>query len=228
MYLLKAKSLVHFTNHAQHATDFTFDLFRSAKNMRIILRERAHSGQTSQNARTLEAVQAGKVRIAERQVPVGVLFCRIDIGVPRAIHGLDPKVASLNLGKKDIFLVVLVVAGTVPEINIKDLRGQHFLVAIALVEPPHIGDQLVIDKGPFGVKKRAPRCNGIEAEQIKFPAHATMVTAFGFLKQGEVLAEFLWRCKGRPVDALEHLVFFVPPPICASHTGEFKGRDAAS
>ena len=118
------------------------------------------------------------------------------------------------------------MAGTVPEINIKDLWGQHFLVAIALVEPPHIGDQFIIDQGPFRVKKRAPRRNGIEAEQIKLPAHATMVTPLGFLKQCEMLAEFFGRGKGRPVDALEHLVFFVSPPIRASHAGEFKGRYA--
>ena len=77
------------------------------------------------------------------------------------------------------------------------------------------------------MEKRATGCNRIKAEQIELFAQATMVTPFGFLKQCKVLTEFLGRGKGRPIDALEHLVLFVSPPICTSHAGEFKRRDAA-
>ena len=76
------------------------------------------------------------------------------------------------------------------------------------------------------MKKWTPRRNWMKAKKIKFLSYTTMVTPLGFLKQGEMLAEFFGRGKGRPVDALEHLVFFVSPPIRASHAGELKGRYA--
>src|SRR3989338_2539572 len=52
-----------------------------------------------------------------------------------------------------------------------------------------------------------------------------MVSFLGLFQQPEMLAQRLLGRPGGPVDALEHLFFFVSPPVGAGNPGELEGAD---
>ena len=223
--LLEAEGAVHLVDHPQDRPDFAFDLFRRAEDVGVVLRERPDARQAGQHARTLEAVQAGEVGIAQRQIAVRVFPGRIHVRVAGAIHRLDAEVAAFHLGEIDVFLVVLVMAGTLPDVDVENLRRDDLLIAVALVQIPDIGDEQVVHHGALGVEERAARRHRVEAEQVEFLAQPAVVAAFGFFDEGQVPAQFLGGGERRTVHPLQHLVVFVAAPVRAGHAGQLERRN---
>ena len=64
-----------------------------------------------------------------------------------------------------------------------------------------------------------------DGEKIQFPPQFAVVAPFGLFQQMEVLLQGFFRGKGRAINALEHLVAFVPPPVGAGQTRQLESRD---
>ena len=66
----------------------------------------------------------------------------------------------------------------------------------------------------------------VELEEIQFPAETAVVALFRLFEKPQMLRPAPpWRRKAGPVDALEHLVAFVAPPVGAGHVEELEGLD---
>ena len=78
------------------------------------------------------------------------------------------------------------MAGALPELDVEDLRRDHLVVAVALVEPADVGDQLVVDDRALRVEERAPRRDRVEAEEVELLAEPAMIAPLGFLEALQV------------------------------------------
>jgi hypothetical protein len=58
--------------------------------------------------------------------------------VSRAIHGLHRELALLRLGEEHVLLVVLPVAGFLPQRHVEDEGALHLLVAVLAVDAAHV------------------------------------------------------------------------------------------
>src|SRR6185436_323641 len=117
---------------------------------------------------------------------------------------------------------VLVVPRALPELDVGDLRSDDFAIAVALVEVTDEGDQRVVDECALRVKERTPRRDRMKAPEVELLADFAMVAPLGFLEELEVALEV---CLGRPcraVDALQHGVLLVAPPIGTGDAGELE------
>src|SRR6266498_5279439 len=108
-----------------------------------------------------------------------MLLRRVQKDMARTVHRFHAKISPFNIGEEDVFLIIFHVPRAMPELDIENLGSHHFLVAIALIQPTDIGDQLVVDKGALRMKERTARRKRMKAEQVQFFPQATMVTTLG-------------------------------------------------
>jgi len=109
----------------------------------------------------------------------------------RAVHGLHRHGPVVGLGEVHVLPVVVVVAGSLPELDVQNLRRQNLLVAELIVEAADVSDELVVDDGALGMEKGARGCFGMEAEEIEVAAEASVITALCLLKHRETGLQLL-------------------------------------
>ena len=66
-----------------------------------------------------------------------------------------------------------------------------------------------------------------DAEKAQLPAQAAVVPALGLFQELQVLLQFLGGGKGGAVDALQHGLALVPPPVGPGGGGELEGLQQA-
>ena len=194
--------------------------------MGVILGELPNAGQAVQDARLLVAVHGPQFEVAKRQVPIAADLRFVDHHVGEAVHGLDPIALIIHLGEIHGFLVVVHVARTDPHMIPEDLRPQDDIVApleMLFAFP-------VLDDGSehrtLGVPDDEPRSHLlVDLEEIQLLAEPPVVAPLGLLDEDEILLHLLGCRKSRPVDALEHLVVLVAPPVGAGHVEQLEGLD---
>jgi len=194
--------------------------------MGVVLRELPHAGQAVQHARLLVAVDGAQLEVPQGQVPVAADLRFVDHHVREAVHGLDPVALVLHLGEVHGFLVVVHVARADPHVVPQDLRSQDNVVApleMLLALP-------VLDDGaqhrPLGVPDDESGAHLlVDLKEVQLPAELAVIAALGLLDEGEVLLHLFGCREPRPVNALEHLVVLVAPPVGARHVEELEGLD---
>ena len=92
---------------------------------------------------------------------------------------------------------------------------------------PPKGQQLVAQNHSFRMEKREARAFRLEAEQIKFFAQFTMITAFRFRQHEQVVIQFFLAAEGGTVDTLQHFIFFIAAPVGARDAHQFERFDLA-
>ena len=109
---------------------FFLDLFRSAKNMRVVERHAADATETAEDARTLVAVHRAEFGDSHGQVAVTVFFGFVNENVMRAIHRPQHQLLGFQVHRgKHVFVVVRPVSGTDVEVNLREVRSVNMLVA---------------------------------------------------------------------------------------------------
>ena len=77
---------------------------------RVVLSEVANAQQAVQRAARLVAMQQPGLRVAHRQIAVGVRLQQIQLAVTRAVHRLERHLPVLGLGDEHVVVVLVPVA----------------------------------------------------------------------------------------------------------------------
>lgn len=109
-------------------------LIGRTEHMRVILLEATHTRQTSQRTACFVAMQHTKVGHTNRQLAVGTIAMRKHQAVTGAVHRLQCKLFLLHIKGEHVLLVVLPVAGLLPQLDIVDVgRDDLFIAKVAIL-----------------------------------------------------------------------------------------------
>jgi len=186
-----------------------------AENVSIVLSERPDAHDPVQGSGRFVAVAGAELPIAKRQVAVAVQRLVIDLDVSRAVHGLDGVVALLRFGRKHMLTVVLPMARLLPQAPIQYLRAANLQITVFAVGAAHVLLYLLPDRPALGMPENHSRSLFLEVEEIELRAEPAVIALLGFLDHPEISVLVLFVRPGRSVDALEHLVPGVSPPVGA-------------
>ena len=121
---------VGVTDHANDAANLVVHLLGRAEDVRVVLAKRSHAGQPVHGAGPLVAVQSAEIREPHRQIAIRAKIFAVDEAVRRTVHRLHGEVATFDLREVHVVLVVIVVARTVPQIALENLRRDDLVVAV--------------------------------------------------------------------------------------------------
>lgn len=103
-------------------------LRRHTEYVRVVLDKTPHARQARQRTARLISVQDTELSHTDRQLLVAAIATVKDETVSRTVHGLQRPLLLLDGESKHVVLVVLPVAGRLPEFGIGHIRGDDFLV----------------------------------------------------------------------------------------------------
>ncbi|MDF9793714.1 hypothetical protein M2440_004415 [Methylorubrum extorquens] len=152
-----------------------------------------------------------------------------DLHVAGAVHRLQGEPALVlgllagGLGREHVLAVPAPVAGGLPQRFVEDLRRVH-LGVVALQAAAHIGDQLLEDRPALGVPEHDARPLLLEVEEIHLLAQPPVIAALGLLQPVQVGVEIGLGGPGCAVDARQHRVVGIAPPIGARDLHQLEGR----
>ena len=195
--------------------------------MGVVLRERPHAGEAVRHAGALEAVQASEVGVAYRQLAVGVEVRGVQERGGRAVHRLDGELLLVRVGEVHVLVVVVVVAGALPEGGVEHLRGDDLLVAVTFVEASHVGGERVVERRAAREEERARGGDGVEEEEAQLLPEPAVVAPTGLLQPFQVRLQRVLGLPRGAVDALQHLVALVAAPVRARDGHELERGDLA-
>ena len=217
LHVLEAEVLVDLQGLAMEVGDFRLHLVRGAEDVAVVLGEAAHAQDAVQRARGFVAVAGAELAVADGQVAVAVQALVEHLHVARAVHRLERVGALLGLGEEHVLLVVVPVAGLLPQGNVEDLRAAHFLVARAAVDAAHVLLHHLPQLPALGMPEHQARRFFLQVEELELAGDLAVVALLGFLQLREVGLEVLVVEPGGAVDAAEHLVVVVTAPVGAGH-----------
>lgn len=90
--------------------------------MRVVLNEPAHARQAREGARRLVTVDDPELGHADREFFVTAVARIEDQAVPRAVHRLERPRLLLDRQREHVVLVVLPVAGRLPQLAVVHVR----------------------------------------------------------------------------------------------------------
>ena len=126
----------HALDNLHHLDELFLHLVRTAENMCIVLGKRAHSGETVKLARLLIAIDGAELSAAERQFLIRTWLAGVHLTVMGAVHRFE-HVELIFFGRMDglerVFAIMIPVAGSDVEILRTDMRSDHFVIAILLL-----------------------------------------------------------------------------------------------
>ena len=225
--ILQAEDGVDLVEQLDDVLDLVLHLVPGHEDVRVVLREAAHAEQAVQCARKLVAVHEAQLADAHRQVAVRVRLRLVHQHAARAVHRLDRVVFAVDDGRVHVVLIVVPVAGAVPQRLIQDDRRGDLHIAVALVDLAPVVDQRVAQHHALRQEEREARALLREHEQAEVAAELAVVALLRLLEHREVLVERALLRERNAVDALEHLVLRVAAPVGAGDRRELHGLDRA-
>jgi len=112
------------------------------------------------------------------------------------------------------------MAGALPEIGFEQRGAYDNLVPAAQMFTLFKGFEDLPKHGAFGVVNHHTCPNFVsETEEVQFFPETTVVSSSCFFQKMEILLQSFRIAEGSSVDALEHSVAFVPPPVGAGDAG---------
>jgi len=172
----------------------------------------------------MEDTEVGKT---ERQVSVGSDLVVEHEAVSGAVHGLHSESLVLNLAKENVVLVVGVMAGSFPQLQVEEVGGNGFRVTSNTVLFADHLNELVVDDGTMGVEETAAGRKLIHVEKLLSAAHTSVVSLLGLFLEVQVLSELLLAGEGNTVDSLQSVVFAFGEPVSTRVLHDFECLDQA-
>ena len=199
--------------------------------MGVVLREAAHAGQAVQLTTLLVAVNGTELGIADGQVTVAAGSSLVNLAVVGAVHGLEHVLLAL-LGGGDGTERVLTVLGIVAAGHIQqlvaDVRRDHLLVAVALLDLGQHVLQAVAQRGTLGQPQGQTLAHILrEGKQLHLLADLAVVALLGLLEQHQVLVEHLLLGEGDTVNARQLRAGLVTAPVGTGKRHHLHSLDSA-
>ena len=164
------------------------------------------------------AVNKTELAETQRQVAVAVYMCLVDKHTARAVHRLYRVILTVNLSEVHIFLVMIPMSGSFPQLAVHNHRSLDFLIAVTAVNLTPVVYKLVSDNHSVRVEEREAGTLFVQAEKIQLLAKLSVVAFCSFLQHVQIFRQVFFLLEGRTVDTLQHLIFFVSTPVSACNT----------
>ena len=201
---------------------FFGELLLGAEDMGVVLGEGAHPHEAVQRARGLVAVHRAELGEPQRQLAIAAQAVLEDHDVARAVHRLD-RINALVLAfrllaggarHEHALAVPAPVARNLPQPLVEHLWRVHLLIIVG--EPPaHVGDQDLEQRPSLGMPEDRAGTLLLEVEKVHFAGELAVVAPLGFLELLEVGVELLLPGEGGRVDARQHRLLRIAPPVGA-------------
>ena len=146
----QAEGGVDLIEDLHHALDLVLHLVGGHEDVGIVLGEAPHPEQAVEGAGHLVPVDQAQLCHAQGEVPVGVGFVFIHQHAAGAVHGLDGIVLAVDDGGVHVVLVVVPVAGAVPQVLVEDDGGGDLHIAVPLVARSPVLQQGVLQHHALG------------------------------------------------------------------------------
>ncbi len=221
----EAKLVVVGRNQVGDIGDLLGNLVAADEEVGVVLGEGAHAEQAVQGALELVAMVLAGLGQLEGQVAVGAGTALVDEAGARAVHRLDGAVLLINLGRVHVGLVVVPVAGGLPEPARQDDGGVHLLVAVGLLHLHPVLLEGVVDLHAVGQPEGEARAEVREHEEVHLLADAAMIALLSLGEQLEVPVHLFLAVEGDALDAGEHLVVGVALPVGPGDSRELEGLE---
>ena len=223
--VFKAELGVHLIDQRHHPGDLIGNLLAGHEDMGIILGEAAHAEQAVERALQFVAVHQAQLAAAQGQVTVGMGLVLVHHHAAGAVHGLDAEVLVIDLGGVHVVLVVIPVAGGLPQAAVHHHGGGNLHIARGVVDVAPVVDQGVLDEHALGQEEGEAGALLGEHEQTHFLADLAVVALLGFSHHVLVLRQFLAVAEGDAADAGKHLVVLVVLPVRAGNRRQLEGLE---
>ena len=207
--------------------DFGFDLLFGAEDVAIILGEAAHAHDAMQGARGFVAVAGTKFTQAQRQFAIGTQAAVVDLHMSGAIHRFDRVIAVLRFGDEHVFLVVIPVAGFLPQGTVEDLRAAHFLVAAVAIYAPHVLLNFLPDDPAVRMPEHQAGRLVLQVEQVHLLAEFAVIAFLGLFQHVQIGVEIFLPGPGRTIDTLQLFIAMVAAPVGARHLHQLEDLELA-
>ena len=159
--------------------------------MCVVLVEAAHPEQPVEGAGQLMPVDQADLAHPQGQIPVGVGLTGVDQHAAGAVHGLDGVILVVNDGGVHILLVVVPVAGPLPQLAVQDDGSGDLHIAVLLVDLPPVVQQGVLQDHALGQEEGEAGALVPQHEQSQFLAQLPVVPLLGLLDPLEVGVQLL-------------------------------------
>ena len=223
----QAEGGIHLIEQVNGVLYFLLNHRRRDKEMGIILGEVADAEQAVQGTGKLMAVYQAKLTETQGQVAVAVGMGLVDQHTPRAVHGLHCVIFIIYFREVHIFLVMIPVARSLPQLTVHNHRRFDFLVAVAAMHLTPVIDEFIANNHAVGVEEGEARPLLMQGEKIQFLAQLAVVALLSLLQHMQVGVQFLLLLESRAIDALQHLVIGIATPVRAGHALQLDGLDLA-
>ncbi len=111
---------------------------------------------------------------------------------------------------------MLKVARALVQFDLRQIRCVNVLISQGSLALQNVLFEQPTHRRPLGQPQRKTSANRVaHGEQLKLSADTTVVAALGLLEAMQILVELFLRGKGGAVDALQHRVVLVAPPVGA-------------
>ena len=199
------------------ADELLLYLVLTAEDMGIVLRKGAHTRQAVQLAALFVAINGTELRTAERQILVTLRAVLVDRAVVRAVHRLE-HIDLAFLRRRDrlegVLAVVIPVTGSHIQLFGADMRGDHLLVAVPLLDFLEEIFESQTEGSTFRQPNRQTFSDHIrEHKEFQFFSDFTVVSFLRFFEQGEVFIQHRFLGEGDTIDTGHHRSFFITTPI---------------
>eukprot|EP00123_Amoebidium_parasiticum_P006088 comp17140_c0_seq1/m.15944 comp17140_c0_seq1/g.15944 ORF comp17140_c0_seq1/g.15944 comp17140_c0_seq1/m.15944 type:complete len:345 (+) comp17140_c0_seq1:800-1834(+) len=184
----ETKQPIHVLDKIKRMVDFVLDLIVGTENVCIVLLESPHTGKAVQCPRELVAVKDTKIGHADGQLTPAACAVAEHQAVAGAVHGLEGIAGILirlpGLDHKHVVLIVLPVAGGLPQPRVEHVWCHHLSEPTLVVLPPDQSHQAVVDPCAVGKEEARTRAELVEEEQLLFFANLPVVPLSCLLLQG--------------------------------------------
>jgi len=142
-----------------------------------------------------------------------------------AVHGLHSESLVLDLEDEDVVLVVEVVTGRLPQLEVENVGGHNFLVASHSVLLLDHADEVVVNPSTFWIHETASGRELVHVEQILLSTDGSVVSPRCFLLNVHPLVQFLLAGESDSVHSLETIVVGFTEPVSARVLGDLERFD---
>mgnify|MGYP000485439738 CR=1 FL=1 len=187
----EAELVVHARDEVHHAHDLVGELLGGDEQVRVVLVEAAHAEQAVQGTLELMAMHQADLAGANGQLAVAVRLGGVHEHATGAVHGLDAVLLVIDHGGVHVVLVVVPMAGRLPQLAVHDLRRGDLDVARLVVDLAPVVEQRVLEDHAVGQEEREARGLVAHHEQVHLATDTAVIALLGLLEHGEVRVELI-------------------------------------
>lgn len=154
---VEPEDAVDMVKEVEAAHDFVHKLLGHAEVVSIVLAEPSDTGETREGSGNLVSMEDTKVSEPNRHVSVGADLIVEHQAMSGAVHRLHSEALLLHLEHEEVLLVVSVMAGSLPELQVEDIGRDGLLVTSDAVLSSNQFRELVVDLGSLRVEESATR-----------------------------------------------------------------------